>query len=243
MAIVRRGSTNGTLTNWSGRLTYNYSWEPMITLTNWWRTSDNFSRNSSYVEPVYDNNTTARYTAPVSNNQTFSPFSTADTLNQRAQAYKAQWLDWLANSYSTLNTENNIWNNTANKITKYYSDLAKDIASREEWLANVKTWLANQLMWDIANQRDYVNQYFWPNWIFTNEVNKFYDENGNYLASEAWRQMAMANAEWIQSWASLWAQRAARNAAYNEAFQNYIKVKEQELTAKMNIQNQLMEYM
>ena len=85
--------------------------------------------------------------------------------------------------------------------------------------------------------------YFGPNWIFTNEINKYYDENGNYLASEAGRQMAMANAEWIQSGASLWAQRAARNEAYNNAFQNYLKVKEQEINAKMNIQTQLINYM
>ena len=190
---------------------------------NWWY--DNFRGGG--------NNTT----------QTYTPFSVADTLQQRADGYQAQGLEWLANSYRTLNKENNIYNNTANKITDYYSALANDINSRENALANRKESLANQLSQDIANQRQYVMDYFGPNWIFTNEVNKFYDENGNYLASEAGRQMAMANAEWIQSGASLWAQRAARNEAYNNAFQNYLKVKEQEISAKMNIQTQLINYM
>lgn len=176
-------------------------------------------------------------------NQTYTPFSVADTLKQRADGYQAQGLEWLANSYRTLNKENNIYNNTANKIADYYSALANDINSRENALAQRKESLANQLSQDIANQRQYVMDYFGPNWIFTNEVNRFYDENGNYLASEAGRQMAMANAEWIQSGASLWAQRAARNEAYNNAFQNYLKVKEQEISAKMNIQTQLINYM
>ena len=176
-------------------------------------------------------------------NWTYQPFSVADTLAQRAQWYQAQGLEWLANSFRTLNRENNIYNNTANKITDYYTALANDINSRENALAQRKESLANQLSQDIANQRQYVMDYFWPNWIFTNEVNKFYDENGNYLASEAGRQMAMANAEGIQSWASLWAQRAARNEAYNNAFQNYLKVKEQEIAAKTSIAQQLVNYM
>jgi len=176
-------------------------------------------------------------------NWTYQPFSVADTLAQRAQWYQAQGLEWLANSFRTLNRENNIYNNTANKITDYYTALANDINSRENALAQRKESLANQLSQDIANQRQYVMDYFGPNWIFTNEINKYYDENGNYLASEAGRQMAMANAEWIQSGASLWAQRAARNEAYNNAFQNYLKVKEQEINAKMNIQAQLINYM
>ena len=177
------------------------------------------------------------------NNNAYQPFSVADTLAQRAQWYQAQGLEWLANSYRTLNKENNIYNTTANRITDYYTALANDINSRENALAQQKEGLANRLSQDIANQRQYVMDYFGPNWIFTNEINKFYDENGNYLASEAGRQMAMANAEWIQSGASLWAQRAARNEAYNNAFQNYLKVKEQELSAKMNIQTQLINYM
>ena len=202
----------------NGRVVYNpANW-------NWWY--------DNYIGRGANNNT-----------QTYTPFSVADTLKQRADGYQAQGLEWLANSYRTLNKENNIYNNTANKIADYYSALANDINSRENALAQRKESLANQLSQDIANQRQYVMDYFGPNWIFTNEVNRFYDENGNYLASEAGRQMAMANAEWIQSGASLWAQRAARNEAYNNAFQNYLKVKEQEISAKMNIQTQLINYM
>ena len=208
---------NSIIENW--RVVYNpANW-------NWWY--------DNYIGRGVNNN----------NTQSYTPFSVADTLRQRADGYQAQGLEWLANSYRTLNKENNIYNNTANKIADYYTALANDINSRENALAQRKESLANQLSQDIANQRQYVMDYFGPNWIFTNEVNRYYDESGNYLASEAGRQMAMANAEWIQSGASLWAQRAARNEAYNNAFQNYLKVKEQELAAKINISNQLINYM
>jgi len=208
---------------WNPRPATNLEWSTIV----WWYVTHNPQNIWNYP----------------SNNWAYQPFSVADTLAQRAQWYQAQGLEWLANSFKTLNRENNAYNNTANRITDYYTALANDINSRENALAQRKESLANQLSQDIANQRQYVMDYFGPNWIFTNEINKFYDENGNYLASEAGRQMAMANAEGIQSGASLWAQRAARNEAYNNAFQNYLKVKEQELSAKMNIQTQLINYM
>ena len=236
---------------------YGKSWDEMLERVKWivwvnW-TPTWYSKTPSYYSktPTTNywwnnlvwNNGKVVYNPANFNWQEYKPFSVADTLAQRAQWYQAQGLEWLANSFKTLNKENNAYNNTANKITDYYTALANDINSRENALAQRKESLANQLSQDIANNRQYVMDYFWPNWIFTNEVNKFYDENGNYLASEAGRQMAMANAEWIQSGASLWAQRAARNEAYNNAFQNYLKVKEQEIAAKTSIAQQLINYM
>lgn len=241
-SIVWTNWTNWTPTQWSWKPTFNY----------WYYSNPSSAtdlEHSTIVDGVLTHNpmNDRPYWYGVNSNGTtawaYQPFSVADTLNQRAQGYQAQWLTWLANSYRTLNKENTAYNNTANKIASYYEQLANDINSRENALAQQKESLANRLSQDIANQRQYVMDYFGPNGIFTNEVNKFYDENWNYLASEAGRQMAMANAEGIQSWASLWAQRAARNEAYNNAFQNYLKTKEQELSAKMSIQQQLVNYM
>lgn len=235
--------TNWTPTQWSTAPTVNNQWVFWNNRLSWYRWTDMIWENGKVVYNPANWVWHENYNQASTNTQAYQPFSVADTLNQRAQGYQAQWLTWLANSFRTLNKENTAYNNTANKIASYYEQLANDINSRENALAQQKESLANRLSQDIANQRQYVMDYFGPNGIFTNEVNKFYDENWNYLASEAGRQMAMANAEGIQSWASLWAQRAARNEAYNNAFQNYLKTKEQELSAKINIQQQLINYM
>lgn len=248
MAIVRTTNTgwsNGTLGTSASTPTVNYNYNNprnAVDLENSVIENGVVKYNPANWNWGYDNYIPTTQTQTTTTNQSTEPFTIADILNQRAQAYQSQWLNNLANSYKTLNNENSVWNNTANQIANYYNTLASDIASREEWLANTKSSLVNQLAQDIANQRQYVMDYFGPNGIFTNQVNQYYDDAGNYLASEAGRQIAQANAEGIQSWASLWAQRAARNQAYNNAFQNYLKVKEQELTAKMNIQTQLINY-
>ena len=55
--------------------------------------------------------------------------------------------------------------------------------------------------------------------------------------------MANVAAQGIHSGASLGLLRAQQNEAYNNAFQNYLKVKEQEINAKQSIQAQLIDYM
>lgn len=172
-----------------------------------------------------------------------TPLSTADVLNARYLAAYNQWNASLADAYKALNQENTSYNRVANQIADYYNALAQDVARREQWLAEAKYDVANRLFQDMASQRDYVYGLYGPEWTFTREVNTYYDDLGDYLASEAWREMAYADALWVQSWASIWMMRAQRNQAYNEAFQRSLQVMQQELEAKQNIQQNLINFM
>lgn len=172
-----------------------------------------------------------------------SPLSTADVLNARYQAAYNQWNTNLANAYKTLNQENTTYNNVANQIADYYNVLAQNVAKREAWLAGAKYDLANKLFNDMADQKDYVWWLYWPNGSLTKAINTYYDDMGDYLASEAGREMAYADAMWVQSWASLWMMRAQRNQAYNEAFQKSIQVMQAELEAKQAIAQNLITFM
>lgn len=171
------------------------------------------------------------------------PLSTSDILNARYQAAYNQWNTNLADAYKALNQENTAYNRVANQIADYYNVLAQDTAKREQWLAWAKYDVANRLFNDMANQRDYVYGLYGPQGTFTREVNTYYDDLWDYLASEAGREMAYADALWAQSWASLGMMRAQRNQAYNEAFQRSLQVMQQELDAKQNIQQNLINFM
>lgn len=175
--------------------------------------------------------------------ETVQPFSTQDILKQRQQAYTNLWDTNLANIYWNLWNEADAYSNTANQIWGFYNALAQDVANREQWLADAKYNVANQLNQDLLNQRNYAMSMFWPQWQLTTEINKYYDDLWNYLASDAGRQMANIAAQWVHSWASLWAIRAQQNEAYNQSFARYVQAKEQEINAKTNVANQLMNYM
>lgn len=193
------------------------------------------------------NTTNAGYTnsttTPTSyTNTTYQPFSTLDSLNMQAKAW--EWTDTdIASAYKNLANWLGNYSNTANTIADFYNTAAKQIANREWAYANASFQLADQLNNDLANQRDYIWATFWPEGSLTTEMNKYYDDMWNYLASEWGRQMAKVAAQWIHSWASLGLLRAQENEAYNNAFANYLKVKEQEINAKQQIQAQLIDYM
>lgn len=210
-----------------------------------WRAWDNWPQWPSNVPwTTAPQNTTVQNSNTVSV-PTFSiaPMSTSDILNARYQAaYNAGNTD-LANAYSALNQGNSSYNKIANQITSYYDALAKDVAKREQWLANAKYNVANKLFNDMADQKDYVYGLYGPNGTFTREINTYYDDMGDYLASEAGREMAYADALGVQSGASLWMMRAQRNKAYNEAFQRSLQVMQQELEAKQSIQQNLINFM
>ena len=170
-------------------------------------------------------------------------FSPADVYNMQAQWYYNIGDTALWDAYSSLWSWSNAYSNTANQINNFYNQLAQDVSSREAWLASAKYDLANQLNQDLLSTRDYVMNMFWPNWVLTQEVNKYYDDLWNYLSTEAWRQAANIAAQWVHSWASLWAIRAQQNEAYNEAFSRYVQAKEQEINAKQAIAWNLINYM
>lgn len=178
-----------------------------------------------------------------SGNGIVSPMSTADVLWARYQAAYNSGNTNLANAYKTLNQENTAYNRVANQIADYYGALANDVAQREQWLADAKYDVANKLFGDMASQKDYVWWLYWPNGSLTTAINRYYDDMWDYLASEAGREMAYADAMWAQSWASLWMMRAQRNQAYNEAFQKSVQIMQAELEAKQSIAQNLINFM
>lgn len=173
-------------------------------------------------------------------NQTFTP---AETYKLQADGYYNQGNTALWDAYNALWKWSNAYSNIANDINNFYSQLWRDYAAREGQLAEAKYNLANQLTNDLLSQRQYVTDMFWPNGQLTREVNAYYDDLWNYLATDAWRQAAEIAAQWLHSWASLWAIRAQQNEAYNQSFWRYVQAKEQEINAKQQIASNLINYM
>lgn len=182
--------------------------------------------------------------ATINNREGYVPeFTPAETYRLRADWYYNQWDTALWDAYSALRNWSNAFSNTANQINSFYSVLADDILNREWMLASQKYALANKLNEDLLSSREYVMDMFGPNGTLTREVNQYYDDLWNYLATDAGRQAAKIAAQWIHSWASLWAIRAQQNQAYNETFARYVQAKEQEINAKQQIATNLINYM
>lgn len=182
--------------------------------------------------------------ATINNREGYVPeFTPAETYKLRADGYYNQWDTALWDAYSALWNDSNAYSNTAKQINDFYGYLGSDIAGREALLAWVKSDLANKLFQDMSQSKQYVMDTFWPEWTLTTEINRYYDDLGNYLATEAWRQAATIAAQWMHSWASLWAIRAQQNQAYNETFARYVQAKEQEINAKQQIATNLINYM
>lgn len=234
--------------------TVNWSWRYVVV---WWYMdpNGNIVEETQWVPGAASTNTTSsnnggsgmiKWVASWISRQAsniVSPMSTSDVLWTRYQAAYNNWDFNLANAYKALNTENTAYNKVANQIADYYNVLAQDVAKREQWLADAKYAVANKLFNDMASQKDYVRWLYWPNGSLTKAINTYYDDMGDYLASEAGREMAYADAQWIQSWASIWMMRAQRNQAYNEAFQKSIQVMQAELEAKQAIAQNLITFM
>lgn len=179
----------------------------------------------------------------VNNNQTSPTFSNAEVFWLQSQWYRNLGDNAMANAYGSL--ANNLWNYSrfANNTLQGYDSMLNFIRWNEEWLQRTAWNLYNQLSRDIQDSRDYVNRMFGPNGELTREVNTYYDDLGNYLSTEAWRQAANIAAQWVHSWASLWAIRAQQNQAYNEAFGRYVQAKEQQINAKQQLAANLINYM
>lgn len=176
------------------------------------------------------------------NDGMYNYFPAEQILGNRQKAY-AQSNPGLSNVYGGLTKELWAFWNTAKQITGFYDSLANDIVKRENELAAHKSFLNNELVNRIAEQQNYVNQMYGLNGYLTNQVNAYYDDLWNYLATEGGRQMAEVDAQGMHTGASLGAIRAAKNEAYNQAFGNYVKAKEQEFNAKERISNQLVQFM
>ena len=170
-------------------------------------------------------------------------FPLAEEYWLKSQWYANQGNTTMANAFGGL--ANDLWrySSFANTALNNYDALLKYIQWNEAGLQWVAWQLYNQLTWDIENQRNYINSVFGPEWTLTKEVNTYYDDLGNYLATEAWREAAKIAAQGVHSWASLWAIRAQQNRAYNESFGRYIQAKEQQINAKQQLAANLINYM
>lgn len=170
-------------------------------------------------------------------------FTPAEVYRLQADGYYNQGDNTMANAYGWI--ANNLWRYStfANNSLNTADALLNYVKQNESWLQAAAKWAYNTILWDLQNQRDYINSTFWPEWSLTKEVNAYYDDLWNYLATDAWRQAANIAAQWIHSWASLWSIRAQQNAAYNESFGRYIQAKEQQINAKLNIATNLVNFM
>lgn len=228
------------------------SWEKtaaQIRAEDWiyWTNGSSYRRWSSVLPQGYqwpsDADIDALIQAASGGNRTSSTFSPAEAYAMQAQWYADQWDTAMASAFGDI--AKNMWaySNFANQSLWAADSLINYIRSNETWLQNVAWNLYSQLVGDINNQRNYINQMFGPNGELTQEVNKYYDDLGNYLATDAWHEAAKIAAQWMHTWASLWAIRAQQNEAYNQSFQRYIQAKEQQINAKQQIASNLINYM
>lgn len=214
------------------------NWRYVVT---WWYMDPNGNIVEERQWVPNTNLSTTQATPTVS--PSWNYFSPADVYKLQADWYYNQGDTALGDAYNALWQWSNAFSNAANQINQFYNQLASDISERERNLAWAKYNLANQLTNDLLSQRQYVMDTFWPQGTLTQEVNRYYDDLWNYLATEAWRQAANIAAQWVHSWASLWSIRAQQNEAYNEVFGRYIQAKEQEINAKQAIAWNLINYM
>lgn len=170
-------------------------------------------------------------------------FTNAEVYGLQSQGYANQWDNAMANAYGWI--ADSLWrySSFANNSLNAADALLNYVKQNETWLQSAAKWAYNTILSDLQNQRDYVNQMFWPEGELTKEVNTYYDDLWNYLATDAWRQAATIAAQWVHSWASLGSIRAQQNEAYNESFWRYIQAKEQQINAKLNIATNLINFM
>ena len=214
-----------------------------------WTNNSSYARGSSALPSWYQWPTEDYINSLVGNNSltwgktTSTAFSPAETYALKAQWYANQWDNAMAAAFGDIAKNMGAYSNFANQSIGAADSLINYIRSNETWLQWVAWNLYSQLVGDINNQRNYINQMFGPNGELTQEVNKYYDDLGNYLATDAWHEAAKIAAQWMHTWASLWAIRAQQNEAYNQSFQRYIQAKEQQINAKQQIASNLINYM
>lgn len=198
--------------------------------------------NETEFHPSWRNDTTSTVD-PIQSTNPSNTFSNYDTYNLQAQGYANQWDNAMANAYWDLANSLGKYSQYANTTLWAYDNLLNYIAWNEGKLQSAAWKLYNELSSDISRQRDYVNRMFWPEGELTQEVNKYYDDLWNYLATDAGRQAANIAAQWVHSGASLGSIRAQQNEAYNESFARYIQAKEQQINAKQQIASNLINFM
>ena len=163
-------------------------------------------------------------------------------LNNYADMY-SQSNPALSQQYRDMANQAGIWWQTQNNILNWYDGLANDVANRQAYVTNMSWDLANSLLWDINNQRDYIYSMYWPNGSITQEVNDYYSGLANAISWDTGRQLAQSDVNAKTAGVSVWANRNTQNQIYNEGYERALKAKEADINAKNNIVSALQNYM
>lgn len=163
-------------------------------------------------------------------------------LNNYADVY-SQSNPALSQQYRNAANQAGMWWETQNNILNWYDSLANDVANRQAYVTNMSWDLANSLLWDINNQRDYIYSLYWPNGSITQEVNDYYSWLSNAISWDTGRQLAQSDVNAKTAGVSVWANRNTQNQIYNEGYERALKAKEADINAKNNIVSALQNYM
>ena len=149
----------------------------------------------------------------------------------------------LADRYKQLANQAGIWGDTQRNILNWYDALANDVSNRQDVVTGMSSNLANDLLGDINNQRDYIYSLYWPEWSITQQVNDYYSALSNSLAGDTGRQLAQNDVNAREIGMSVGANRNAQNEIYNQWYQRSLQAMEQDINAKNQIVNQLQTYL
>lgn len=163
-------------------------------------------------------------------------------LNNYADVY-SQSNPALSQQYRNLANQAGMRWDTQRNILNWYDGLANDVANRQQYVTDISGNLANNLLWDINNQRDYIYSLYWPNGSITQEVNDYYSGLSNAIAWDTGRQLAQSDVNAKMAGVSVWANRNTQNQIYNEGYERALKAKEADINAKNNIVSALQNYM
>lgn len=163
-------------------------------------------------------------------------------LNNYADVY-SQSNPALSQQYRNIANQAGMWWDTQRNILNWYDGLANDVANRQAYVTNMSGDLANSLLWDINNQRDYIYSMYWPNGSITQEVNDYYSWLSNAISWDTGRQLAQSDVNAKTAGVSVWANRNTQNQIYNEGYERALKAKEADINAKNNIVSALQNYM
>lgn len=202
-------------------------------------------------EPYYDYNMDYNYMEP---QMIEAPQYYQDVPPTLGNVAPQQYLNNYADMYSQSNPAiSQQYRNLANQagmrwdaqrnILNWYDGLANDVANRQQYVTDISGNLANNLLWDINNQRDYIYSLYWPNGSITQEVNDYYSGLSNAIAWDTGRQLAQNDVNAKMAGASVWANRNTQNQIYNEGYERALKAKEADINAKNNIVSSLQNYM
>lgn len=159
----------------------------------------------------------------------------ADMYNQSNPTISQQYRDLADQAGMRWDAQRNILN--------WYDGLANDVANRQQYVTDISGNLANNLLWDISNQRDYIYSLYWPNGSITQEVNDYYSGLSNAIAWDTGRQLAQSDVNAKMTGVSIWTNRNTQNQIYNEGYERALKAREADINAKNNIVSALQNYM